>query len=1170
MVDEHEGRGMSVRFIVGRAGSGKTHRCLEAVRTRLRQDAARGNRLLLIVPEQASFQIERALIETPDIPAYTRCEVLSFQRLAYRVFAETGADPRRSDQTIGGLGRMMVLRRLIRRERGGLRLFGSVADKPGLISQVAGTLDELMREEVDPARLAEVAQAREPSDPLGAAKLADVARLYQAYLDYLIEDRIDPAQYLNLAAERLDACPFLSGAEVWVDGFAGFTRQEFHLLAELARRVASMEISMLVEPDAAAVESSEVSAVSYSRFARAERTLARLRTELQSRGIELETPVRLETRADRCRYAAPELLQLEKNLFLDGNAKDSGGHPIEAIRLLEMADRRCEVQAAVAEIQRLAAQGMRYREMAIIVRDLNAYHDLISAAMRSCGIACFIDRRQPTTHHPLIELIRGLLAVAQDDCRLNSVRMTLKTGLLPLDAHEADLLENYLLAHGIAGHQRWSQEWAYTRFFKRRAEDGELSAAQQAVLSQVNQLRRKWLQVAGPWIEATRQAPLNGRTWAGELFACLDRVDAGRRLEEWAEAAAANGQTEIADTHRQVWRDFTELLDEFVRALGSETMRIEEFRETMEAGLAEFNLGLAPATLDQVLVGQIERSRHPEIRAVLLLGFDEAHYPLRRSEDPLLGEAEREAMRAVNAEIGPSRNQKLADERMLAYIALTRAGERLWISYPRQEPDGKPLEPSAYLQDVLQAVPGLTVEKVADPQTSRLPASISRVNQLGAGLAREFRYRPQLTDDGEPAARALWNGLYEAARTRSDWQSDLRRALAGLRYDNGVLSEPELIGQLVDQPFSVSVSRLETFASCPFRHYADYFLRLQERVEAETNQVDLGLFCHAILEKLVFELAADKQRLAELEDDEITERVDRITKETLPVIAMDLMLEDARSEFLCDRSRGHLSRVTRWQRDFARLGRFVPAAAEFAFGYRRRPDAVVRIKTPKGRDVLLRGKIDRVDVADLGDELLGMVIDYKRARSRQLNPAEVYHGLALQLVGYLIALKQSGDSLAGRPIRPVAALYLPLLEPFKSVAHPDENKGKSYQCRGILDASALEVIDSSVRPGNDGGSKFVAAKLKNDGCPHSACDLAETQQISAVVSHVQRRMGELADAIMDGQIDIRPYRLNRRMPCTFCVYKPVCRYDLEMVECRHLESMRRGDVLERLAEEYKV
>lgn len=805
---------------------------------------------------------------------------------------------------------------------------------------------------------------------------------------------------------------------------------------------------------------------------------------------------------------------------------------------------------------------MRYRDIAIIVRDLGAYHDLISAAMRARGIPCFIDRRQPTTHHPLIELVRGLLTMAVDDCRLDGVRLVLKTGLLPLAGEDADLLENYLIAHGIEGRSRWGKEWTYTRFFAQgRSETDEISPAQQAMLARINQLRQQWLQAVGPWLEPSAGRPqADGRTWATALFQCLERMGAGERLTAWAETAADDGEQQVADMHRQVWQDFIELLDELVRALGGEPMRIDEFRETLEAGLAEFNLGLAPPTLDAVLVGAIERSRHPEIRAALLLGFDEAHYPMRRSEDPLLGDAEREAMRAADAEIGPSRGQKLADERMLAYIALTRASEQVWISCPRQEADGKPLQASAYLRDVTEAVPGLRVEHVADAEATRSLGGVSCISQLGARLARELRYRPRLAEDADPPRRAEWNAVYEAARSQAEWRQTLRRCLAGLGYANVAALEPKQIEQAVTLPFTASVSRLESFAACPFKHCAEYLLRLEQRVEAETNAVDLGKVCHAILEAFVAELVKDRQTLAALEDDEIAERVDRIASHTLPKIAADLMLEDARSEFLLDRSRGHLARVTRWQRDFARNGRFRPAAVEFAFGYRGPAGPLVRLRTPKGREVLLRGRIDRVDVAEVGNELLGLVIDYKRARDRRLSLVDVYHGLALQLVGYLLALRQAGHTLAGREIKPVAALYLPLLEPYQSVPHPDEAAGAAFKCRGVLDATAIESVDETVTPGGP-ASSFVAARVKKDGQAYANSDLADSAELAGLIAHVERRMGTLADDLLDGNVGITPFRLNRKMPCAFCVYRPVCRYEIETQPPRRLEGMRRADVL---------
>ncbi len=1163
---------MSVRFVVGRAASGKTRRCLQAIHAQLLRDPLDGPRLILLVPEQASFQMERALIESPELAGFTRCEVLSFQRLAYRIFAETGADPRRGDQTIGSLGRIMVLRRLIRRERDRLVLLGRVADKPGLVKQVSTALDELIRQEIPPERLAELALQDRPDRPLETAKLSDLSRLYRSYLDYLLTDRLDPAQYLSLAAERLATCTCFDQCRVWVDGFAGFTAQEYHLLAELARRAAQVEITLLVDPHASALESDRLPGFSHSLFARTERTLVRLRRDMQSRGILMESPIRL----DGSHFAAPQLAQLERHFFSDigpgvrrlppqpgiaalpADAQQPGP---PAVCVMQFPDRRTEVLAAIAEIQRLTREErLRYRDIAVIVRDLEPYHDLLRAAMISHGIPCFIDRRQPTAHHPLVELIRAMLAVACDDCRLDSVRLTLKTGLLPLSGDDADLLENYLLASGIEGVSAWQHEWKYTRMFKRDAA-GRLAAEDGAALAQVNRLRQAWWRALDPWMQAARQVQAHGRQWAASLYACLTGIDVPGKLTRWAQEAQDDGRTDEADAHRQVWSDFVELIDEFNAALGDDALTLAEFRESLEAGLAEFTLGLAPPTLDQVLVGAIERSRHPNVRAALVLGFEESSFPRRRSEDPLLGDSAREVLEEAGLDIGPSRRRQLLDERMLAYIALTRATERLWISYPRADTDGHPLQPSPYLRDIRSALPELEPGTVADPWTQREPALITGLPELGARLAAEFRYRPALDGEPDPARRAEWNCLYVESCRREEWSATLKRTLAGLAYANRAELAPGIVPRAVADPLVASVSRLERFAACPFSHFAEYTLGLRPRAEAEMAAVDLGTLCHAVLEKFIQRLADQSRSLADMEDDQIAEHIDELAAQIVPQVASEMVLGEGRNAYLLDRSRGHLARVTRWQRNAARAGQFRPRWTEYPFGYDEARRLTLR--TPAGRTIHLRGRIDRVDVAELGNELLGLVIDYKRTTDRRLDLTQVLHGLTLQLVGYLLALQQSGHSLAGRPIRPVASLYLPLLEPFQSVRHPSEQKKSSFRLRGVVDRSALEAIDRSVEPGV--GSEFLSARLKKDGTPDARCDLAEHAELQELIAFVGWRMGELADRLIGGDISVDPYRLRLKMPCSFCEYRPVCRYEILLQPPRQIDPLMRGDIFKEMA-----
>lgn len=1152
---------MSFRFIIGRAGSGKTWRCLEEIRRRLRESAVDGSRLLWIVPEQASFQAERALIETPDIPGFVRCEVLSFRRLAHRVFAETGIDPRRTDETIGGFGRLMVMRRLLRRERHGLRLLAGVADRPGLVKQLSTSIDELMREDVDPRALDELAGRVGDDEPLQASRLADLSRIYRAYREYLADGRLDPAEYLALASQRIALCTSLQRSEVWVDGFAGLTAQEYHLLVQLARVASSLEMTLLVDPDAAAVTSDKLPPLSLSLFTRTERTLVRLRQALREAGVAEDPPIRLH---EAPRFRSPDLAALEAGVFHDRSARSAA--PGGAVQVFELPDRRSEVEATIAEIQRLTLgpAGMRYRDIAVIVRDLTEYHDLVSSAMRAHGIPCFIDRREPTTHHPLVELVRGLLSIAADDCRMESVRLLLKTGLLPIARSNADLLENYILACGIEGWKAWQAPWTSRRFFARRLEDGGLYPWQQTQLAKINTLREGWCGAVGAWMAAAREpGEVAGRNWAERLYACLNSMKTGRRLMKWAEQAEDAGRADEADMHRQVWQDFVELLDEFVRALGNESMPLSEFRETLEAGLAEFSLGLAPPTLDQVLVSAIERSRHPAVRAVFILGFDEAHFPLRRSQDPLLGDAERDRLEEAGIQVGPSRRRQLLDERMLAYIGLTRASDRLWISYPRAGSDGKPVQPSPYLQDIRDALPGLEPVRIGDPRIQRQPLWIARVGELGGRLARELRTRPPLEEDTAISTRAAWNALYTTAIAQNDWRYTLRGAMAGLAYRNGASLESGLIAQAIESPFVASVSRLESFAKCPFAHFLDAILRLEERAEAELDEMDLGSLCHDVLERFIDALVKDRRRLGELEDDQIAERIEAVAQAILPDIEADLLLGTPRNRFLFDRSREHLRRSAAWQRDAARVGGYSPRWVELPFGYSGKGCAPLTLRTPQGRTIYLRGRIDRVDVAELGGELVGMLIDYKRTTFRRLDLTEAFYGIALQLVAYLLTLEQIGESLTGRPIRPAGAVYVPLLENYQTVSHPSDETSRGFKARGILSSEHLQALDQAAGP--SWKSAYWGAQLTKDGRPHANSDVARPDEFKALMRHIGKRMGELADAILDGCIDIKPYRLRRHLPCAWCAYKPVCRFELENDGARNLQPIRGRQMLEDLA-----
>jgi ATP-dependent helicase/nuclease subunit B len=442
---------MAVRFILGRAGSGKTYHCLEEVRRRLGQDPVDGPRLILLVPEQASQQIEAAVLRpSAGITAAHRAEVLSFQRLAYRVLESAGGPVR---QALTEPAQAMVLQHLTAQLSGSLRYYRRLERLGGFISRLGATVTEFIQEGVTPDKLAAAGSPRRQDDPVHEAKLHDIQAIYSAYLDYLGRGLLDPHQHLRLARECFDQCAWLQGAEVWVDGFASLSGEEIRTLLALARLSARTEITVLIDPRLCVGPVGRPPGDIAALFAKTLKTYRELHGFLADSGLRIADPVILAGGAPPRFRRSASLARLERSLFRPAPQSDVETSS-DDIELVELPSRRIEVDYAVSRVCRWVQRSnapYRYRDVAIIARDLEPYHDLLTEALQSRGIPFFIDRRRPMVHNPLVELLRGGAAVAAEAMSLESVRLALKTGLVPIAMDATDELENYLLAHGLAG-----------------------------------------------------------------------------------------------------------------------------------------------------------------------------------------------------------------------------------------------------------------------------------------------------------------------------------------------------------------------------------------------------------------------------------------------------------------------------------------------------------------------------------------------------------------------------------------------------------------------------------------------------------------------------------------------------------------------------------------------
>ena len=749
---------MAVRMVIGRAGAGKTHCCFRAIVDALRAQPL-GPPIYWILPQQATFTAERQLTCASGLGGFCRARVVSFEQFGEDLIAECGGG---AVPEVTRLGRQMILGHLLRRHEKDLVFFHKVARHPGLANKLASTLDELESCGRDPAELdkliAERGQIDFDADPL-AAKLHDLRLIYRAYHDYLGQDRLDPRRRMNHILQCIDRSHRFADATIYVDGFYEFDDYQRRVLAQLAKRCREMEITLPLDPASPVIRGIDRPAETLSLFHRTEETYRRLVRFFRDVGVAIDRPVLLKQPQ---RFSNAALAELETAMF----TTRPGQRDVLAwgIELAEAPDRRAEVEHAARRIRELLASGMRLRDIVVLVRRLDDYHDLINAAFAEHGIRYFVDRRRSMEHHPLLQFLRAVLMVVREGWPHDGVMMLIKSGLAGMSPADADALENYALEHRLRG-SAWTQASAWSWCRKLTRTPGEEVAAQQDRSVQMDALRRRIADAVTPFavLLADSKTALPLRTIVVELFALFERFGVRPAMEQWIDEARQRDEHEQAGEHEQAWTELVKLFDQLVDLLGEEAVTLEDFQTILEAGLETFDLGLAPPTVDEVLVGQIDRTRTPEVKAALILGLNDGVFPYSPREGAILSDAERQELQRHQFEVGAGSERQLLDERFLGYIAFTRAGQRLCASRVLADGKGRAMEPSPFWHRLRELFPSLPLTVIPREQRTD-PAMIGTPRQLLTALMTWAREVPAEREGEAPAEPARQGPRPPAAR----------------------------------------------------------------------------------------------------------------------------------------------------------------------------------------------------------------------------------------------------------------------------------------------------------------------------------------------------------------------------------------------------------------------
>jgi ATP-dependent helicase/nuclease subunit B len=1124
-----ENPGVQARFLLGPAGSGKTFRCLAEVRAAL-VTAPAGPPLILLAPKQATFQLERQLLETGEISGFTRLEILSFDRLAQFIFEKLNVAP---PKLLSAEGRLMVLRALLLRHADELKLFRGSARRAGFAQELGTLLAELQQHQFTPAKLLNLAAdetlRRELRD-----KLHDLALLAEKYAGWLREHELQDANHLldfataALKSAKAEVRSAKSGdpirpspcslhiSHLWLDGFAEMTPQELALLAAVVPQCerATLAFCLETEPTPEASWLSIWSAIG--------KTFQQCRAQIANLpGGEVQTEI-LARVPGKNRFADNSALAgLEAGWSLPVHGAPAAEFEISNLKsqiaIVACANPEAEAVFAARAVLKFVRAGNQFRDCAVLVRQLDGYHQPLARIFRRYGIPFFLDRRESVAHHPLAELTRSALRTVAFDWQADDWFAALKSGFSPVAETEIDRLENAALEFGWRG-KKWREPLPDEA---------------------CEQLRK----IIYPPFENfyQRLVKINFKPTGAQLAEILRELWQDLKveptLERWTlaeeKSAIRNPQSAI---HSTVWEQMNAWLDNLALAFSREPLPLRDWLPILEAGLSNLTIGVVPPALDEVLIGAIDRARNPALKFALVLGVNESVFPAAPAAPVLLTNADRDELEQQNAALGANPFDRISRERYLGYIACTRANGKLALSFSRQTAEGKTLNPSPFIAQVQRMFPQLEVEEFSTGTAWR---EAQHANELIVPLTAIQNSKFKIQN---------WKRLLEIPALKS-----LAENLQALHEpDEKENLAPALAAKLYGPVLKSSVSRLEEFAQCPFKFFIRSGLHANERKVFELDARERGNFQHDVLKVFHEQLQAEGKRWRELEPIAARERIGHIAAAQLKHFRDGLFRDSAETLFaaraLAAALQDFVEVIVGWMRgQYA----FDPVAAELGFGGKDDRAPAWEMDLGGGHKLALQGRIDRVDLwrDQTSDTALAVVTDYKSG-DKKLDSLLVQNGIQLQLLAYLGALrhwKNPREFFGIGKIVPAGAFYVNLRGEFKGggsraeVLGDGEANKMAYRHNGRFDADELRKFDR--RPEASKGDQFNFRLNKDGGLPSNSAEALPRENFEELLEAVETQLHEIGDRIFSGEAKVDPYRKGKLTPCEHCDYQSACRID---------------------------
>ena len=1140
---------MSLRFYFGPSGSGKSHRIYEEIMQRAAQEP--GRNFLIIVPDQFTMQTQKDLVMRSDRGGILNIDVLSFGRLSHRILEEVGT---KEMPVLDDTGKSLVLQKIAADLKEQLPAMGSLLHKQGYIHEVKSAISEFMQYGISTQDMDKLIASAEKRGAL-AMKLRDLKTLYRGFQDYIRDHFITTEETLDVLRRSLVKSKILPDSVVVFDGFTGFTPIQNRLIQELMRVCEETIVTVTIgeEEDPYQMDGEQ------KLFHLSKKTVADL-VKLAAEA-EVTRGEDVFVKGGPNRFAeAPALCYLEQNLFR--YQYEPYTEKQHEIHMFEALSPREEVHQTALYIRKLIREeGLTYRDIAVVIGDLEGYASYVETEFGQLEIPCFLDRTRGIVLNPMIEYIKSALQLYIRDFSYDTVFHFLRSGMADISREEIDELENYVIRTGARGYR------TYSRLFTRRTEEMRQGSGQEdteraeETLERLNRIRQQFADT----VEILHMAP---RAKAGEyvdhLYDFLEQNQVQQKLLNYQQRFEQEGDLAKAREYAQIYRLVMDLLDQIYELLGEEEISLQEFADILEAGFGEITVGTIPQNVDRIVVGDMERTRLKQVKVLFFLGVNDGNIPKNASKGGIISDMDREFLIESGTEMAPSPRQQMYIQRLYLYLNMTKPSERLYLSYAKVNSDGKGIRPSYLIDTVRKLFPQLAVEY---PQNRSRLEQIEGRQEGARYLAEELReYADGTLREEERQDFYLMYRAYEADPEGRDRLT----AAAFRRYKESGLSRI-VARALYGRQLENSVSRLETYAACACRHFLQYGLSLQEREEFGFEVSDMGNVYHAVLENFAGKLAESGRTWWDFDENFATQAIKEAVEGYAATYGETVLYSSARNEYAITRMSRILTRTVLTLQQHLKQGSFQPDDYELSFRFAEDLDSI-HVDLSEEEKMHLQGRIDRIDVSEDAEHVYVKVIDYKSG-NKKFDLAALYYGLQLQLVVYMnAAMELESRKHPDKEIVPAALLYYhiddPTIETPVELTQEQINEEILAKLRmnGVVnsDPAVVERLDHLLQD----KSKVIPVEKKKDGSFSARSGILSREEMQLVSSYVDTKIRKIGREILDGKIAANPYEKGNEEACTYCAYKKVCGFDgsIPGYEKRQLEDLDKQTLMQRMQE----